>query len=337
MRRLLLPLLAVLALGSVAPPASATADVKISRLAGADRYGTAAAIATRRSGAPIIALARGDTFPDALVAANVVARYNATTVLLTEPDRLPQATADALQVLGSSGSGKGTIAVMGDETAVGDAVFARLRDDGWSMQRVAGPTRYETAVAAAYANPEDPTGGAILVSGVDFADALAAGPMTIAEGRVILLTPPGELHPATREAIRNFRDVVIVGGTQAVSAGVEAEVRAIGRPVVRVAGPSRQSTAIAVAERLRTTAAFPMTKVRLARGDAFPDALAAGVDSGAAKAPIVFTESNEQLGEATRAWLAANASTIREIEILGGWSAVGGGAEQQARQAAGGS
>jgi putative cell wall-binding protein len=335
MRRTIASLAALVALVVIAPAASATADVQVSRIAGTDRYATAAKIATSRSVAPQIVLARGDLFPDALVAAGVAMQYNSPTVLLTETDRLPQATADALASFDAR-SGKGFIWILGDKTAISDAVAVGLERQGWSTVRIEGATRYETAARAALVNPEEPPSKAILVSGVDFADALAAGPMAYVELRVILLTPPGALHPATREALRATPDVVIVGGTSAVSPAVEGEVRAMGRTVTRIAGPNRQSTAIAVAERLRTNDAFPITTVRLARGDGFADALAAGADSGDRRIPIVFTESSERLGDTTRAWLTANAATITKVEILGGTEAVSAAAEGEARQAASG-
>ncbi len=84
----------------------------MTRLAGADRYATAAAIsaATFANGAPVAYLATGANFPDALAGAVAAARAGGP-LLLTTTDVLPTPTANELHrlapgrivVLGSSG------------------------------------------------------------------------------------------------------------------------------------------------------------------------------------------------------------------------------------------
>jgi hypothetical protein len=99
--------------GTFMPPTSDPVAEGFSRIAGADRYATAAAIskATFPSGAPVAYLATGLGFADALAGAVAAAR-DGGPLLLTDPATLPGATAAELTrlapervvVLGSSGA-----------------------------------------------------------------------------------------------------------------------------------------------------------------------------------------------------------------------------------------
>ena len=98
---------------------------------------------------------------------------------------------------------------------------------GLKVTRIAGSNRYETA--AKVSQRAFPTGAAvaIVVSGVNFPDALSVA--SFANRGPILLTDPNRLSPETATEIRRLKckDVIIVGGTQAVSATVEAQLKAL--------------------------------------------------------------------------------------------------------------
>src|SRR5580704_6007818 len=99
-RRLWAPvaaLIAVAGLGLVGSSAfGGTTSVGSIRLAGADRFATAAAVsqATYPDGAPIAYVATGLDFPDALAAAAAAGGHG--PVLLTLPDSVPPATSSEL-------------------------------------------------------------------------------------------------------------------------------------------------------------------------------------------------------------------------------------------------
>jgi putative cell wall-binding protein len=80
-----------------------------------------------------------------------------------------------------------------------------------------------------------------------------------------------------------------VGGTAAVSATVEASVRAVlpSATVERLAGPDRYATSAAVS----ATFGPGSSAVFLAVGTNFPDALAGGAAAGALGSPVVLTPS----------------------------------------------
>ncbi|HYM52216.1 MAG TPA: cell wall-binding repeat-containing protein, partial [Candidatus Dormibacteraeota bacterium] len=93
------------------------------RLAGADRYATAAAVSAASFGAgvPVAYVATGTNFPDALAAGPVAARAGGP-ILLTSPGSLSAATAAELRRVDPSG-----VIIVGSSGAVSDAVRFEIR------------------------------------------------------------------------------------------------------------------------------------------------------------------------------------------------------------------
>lgn len=329
---------AVLLVSTVASIATADAaeSVTTERLAGSTRYDTAGAISRATWEAPrsSAVLARGDQFPDALVAAHVAGDGDGgAPVLLTDPDRLPPATIAELERLQVR-----SITLMGSEAAISGAVERELVARGYATTRIAGATRYDTAALTV---DVDDNGLLFVASGERFADALSAGPV-IYGGPALMLTPRDYVHPALRRILRDrsITRILILGGTAAVSSAVEAELRTICNAegvcpdVGRLAGRDRLETATAVADYLIENRRLDVTHVNIARSDTFPDALAGGPHGGQEGAPVIFSASPTVLGEATRTWLEQHSDTIRSIHAFGDSSAVSDQVLEQARQAA---
>jgi putative cell wall-binding protein len=246
-------------------------------------------------------------------------------VLLTPPDKLSANALHALQALNTR-----IVYLVGDATAISGDVEAELRRNGFDTFRFGGATRYDTAAAVAAANDEGigslGTLGrtAIVVSGETFPDAIASGPLSFAKLLPILLTPPDRLASQTDRALseRRIQHVVIVGGEVAVQPQVEAMIRAKGISVQRVAGQDRTATAVAMAEFLASTVGWSMDHVNLARGDAFPDAVAGGPHGGRELAPIVLTVDPTTLGAATKAFLERHRGEVAALHAFGDRTAI---------------
>ncbi|HVM53926.1 MAG TPA: cell wall-binding repeat-containing protein [Acidimicrobiales bacterium] len=155
-----------------------------------------------------------------------------------------------------------------------------------TTRRVAGPTRYETAVAVSqHAFPAGAT-EVIVASGEAFPDALAAAPAAAAIGAPVLLVPrccsvPGPVGAELRRLAPDH--IHLLGGTAAVSPETEAALRAVA-PVTRIAGVDRYRTAEAISQRF-----FPEASVVfVADGFAFAEVLAVGAVAGALGAPILL-------------------------------------------------
>lgn len=163
----------------------------VTRLAGDDRFATAAAIAahlgavtgTAPTHAYLVEGAHPDPqrgWPDA-VAASALAAQQAAPVLLATHDELPPATAAALEALPDA-----TVRVVGGPSAVADDVVAAIAQP---VERIAGGDRHATSAAVAdvaVAEGADPA-TTVLATSAGWPDALAAGPAAAALGGVLLL------------------------------------------------------------------------------------------------------------------------------------------------------
>lgn len=338
------------ALGLIAgaAPVGATEDVRTPRLAGPDRFATAVDIAAERvAGADAsietVLLARADDFPDALAGAGLASMVGGISetsapILLTGRDSLPAATAQALQDFSVR-----RVVLLGGTDAISAQVEAQLAQDH-DVQRVAGANRYATAAEAArmlVANTQGLSELAgqrtvLVASGQDFADALAGGPVAYAGQLPILLTDPDELPAATAAVLDELAPerALLLGGEAALSTAVQAQIEQRGIATRRLGGANRQATAAQIADFALSELGFDGQGVVLARGDAFPDALAGGLQAGRTRAPILLTQSPTQLSEPTRAWLEGHRDTVQVIQVVGGPSAVTAATVQQAEHAA---
>lgn len=347
---------------ATATPSAATDDVTTRRLAGPDRYATAAAIARvtfptrvegQRSGNPVVA--RGDAFPDALAGVNVV--FNGP-VLLTPFGDAPQPTLAVIRDFGAPG-----VIVMGETDVVSTRVEQQIEQIEYGQgghveaRRVAGRDRYETAARAytlaydCYSRIPAQVDGmrtAFLTSGLHFADAMTAGPVASGETVPLLLTATDQLPAPTRAALafegdgpegagcggKQIEQVVIVGGQSVVSAAVAQQLRDLGYAVRRVAGANRQETAVRLFEFAEVEFGWTLDHVNLARGDGFADAIAGGPHAGREEAPILLTVSVSNLGEVTRSFLQSRAQSVASIDIFGDSSVISDEVVEDARRAA---
>ncbi|MBP3950259.1 cell wall-binding repeat-containing protein [Bacillus suaedae] len=182
-----------------------------------------------------------------------------------------------------------------------------------STMRLSGADRYETAVAISQEGFSQ-ADTVLLARGDDFPDALAATPLAHQLNGPILLTKPKSLSPSTKDELLrlNTKKVVILGGTGAVSAEVEASLSNLGLEVERISGKTRFETAEQIAQQLGGT-----EKAILAYGYNYPDALA--IASYAAKNgyPILLTDKNK-LPASTKSLLASK----QEVILVGGTGAI---------------
>ena len=183
--------------------------------------------------------------------------------------------------------------------------------------RLAGPTRYETAIAVSrkYA-PAVPA--VFVATGTDFPDALSAAAAAARLGGPLLLTPPTSLAKAVRDEVRRLRPrtIYVVGAQGAVSPAVESSLRAIA-PVKRLGGASRYETGAAVVKAVFPTAAHAF----IATGRTFPDALAASGAAGAIGSPVILVDGMLSSLPSTTAALLSRLG-VRSVTIVGGTGAV---------------
>lgn len=152
--------------------------------------------------------------------------------------------------------------------------------------RLSGSTRYDAA--ATIATTAFPSGASVvyLASGLNFPDALSAGPLAAADGGPLLLTLPGSLPSATRTAIATLAPskVVVVGGPSSVSDAVLATLRTLVPEVQRIAGPDRYAVSRDIVAS-RQQAGKPLF---VATGAGYADAVTAGAAAARAGGQLLL-------------------------------------------------
>ncbi|WP_170128084.1 CHRD domain-containing protein [Euzebya rosea] len=204
-----------------------------------------------------VLLGRDDDFAD-LLAAGATGR----PFLVTPTDTLDDRVAAELQRLNAQ-----QVVVVGGTAAVSEDVVGELEAAGFTVTRVAGATRIETAVDLAdrffvagggFAQPpsDAPRPGAIIARAfgtednptAGFADSLGAASAGANLGIPILVAGPDGLPAGVGSflAANGIGHVAVVGGEAAVPSAVTDGLDELGVTWDRVAGASRDGTAAAL-------------------------------------------------------------------------------------------
>jgi hypothetical protein len=183
---------------------------------------------------------------------------------------------------------------------------------GYDVRRLAVGAREETAVAVAdelatrlpelgFTQPSV----AILATRGNWPDAVAVGSLAAYFGVPIFLTSPGELHPATAQALSNFAPglLYVVGGGNAISdPTAQAAMQAAGtapESTPRLAGPERNTTAVEIGRefelvlgQLEDRGPGLVIAVNVRREDGYTHVLSASSIAGAFGTPFVPIDGN---------------------------------------------
>lgn len=211
---------------------------KVERLAGSNRYATAAAIAEEASAAALYkhlaptglgALRRaadkafvinGNSWPDGL-SAGPVAAFADAPVLMVASTALPPSTRDWLV-----NNGIRSVYVVGGPASVSDAVMGEIASLPTSptVERIAGANRWETSYRLARYGVDHfgmSDGGCAVVSGEAPWDALSAGQLSFMTYTPLLLTPKAKLSSWVEQFYRDAgwfsQPSYVLGGNTAVS------------------------------------------------------------------------------------------------------------------------
>ncbi len=191
---------------------------RVERIGGDSRYDTAALIAERvisLTGSGSIVLANGENFPDALASSSYFGPKG-IPILLTSKDSVPRATRDFVNK-----NLMNKLYVSGGENSVSTDSVKALGD----FERTSGANRFATSVSLAeksYANPDV----VMLVSGENFPDALSSLGLMKSLDAPLVLTHLAYLSKEVSDYLASAKpsEVVVVGGTGAVSARVVGDI-----------------------------------------------------------------------------------------------------------------
>ncbi|MGB4592364.1 MAG: cell wall-binding repeat-containing protein [Coriobacteriia bacterium] len=192
--------------------------------------------------------------------------------------------------------------------------------------RIEGSDRYRTSANAALTTWSTGADTVVLASGENWADALAAAPLSTALDAPVLLTPQAGLAAPAASALATLRPdtVVVLGGESAVASSVASEAAAAaGLPesaVRRIAGADRYDTAVLIAEEIGTSSGA----VTIVSSEAYADAVSASAFSGMLGRPILLTKQ-AGLSPEVGAYLAAHSDAITGAVVIGGPAVVSEG------------
>jgi putative cell wall-binding protein len=315
---------ALLPMAGLGAQEAAREDIPVRRVAGDSRIATAVEVSKAGfATAGTALLARADEFADALVAAPLAAQVGGP-ILLTASDHLPDEVAGELDRLRVD-----EVLVLGGEDAIAPAVVRQLEEGGREVRRLAGESRYHTAEAVAAELGAE--GGTVLVAtGEAFPDALAAGPVSAAQGwPIVLVTREGIPAPAERTLRATGPDrVLILGGEGAVGEPVAAAL-AERAPTSRIAGATRHETAAAAFDAAVAEGLDP-DDLWLADALDFPDALVAGPVIGAQGGTLLLVEGRHLAAQAAPyERIRARGTTLERVTLLGGPAVVSADAPEQ--------
>ena len=195
--------------------------LSVERVFGADRYETSRSlIETYAPPSAQLYIATGRTYPDALAAASAAGAVAAPVLLV---DGAASALDTASRALIAT-RGVHTAFIAGGTGAVSSGIEIDLAARVDTVHRLAGLTRYETAVAIAARAPPDAT-RAFVATGVGYADALAGAVLAARLGAPLYLSGPTCLPREVRQAMIDERAVdrvTLLGGDQVLEARVAA-------------------------------------------------------------------------------------------------------------------
>ena len=285
------------------------------RLAGVDRVDTAVKISQNsfptNGSATTVVLARGDIFPDALAGAPLAVSKVGPLLLanlVAGATTVDARTVAEIQRVLTTGK---TILVLGGPSAIPDSMVQQLTALGYQVPRqFAGADRFQTAVLIAQTGLNNPA-NLFLASGVNFPDALSAGPAAAKLQGAILLTNANVMPAFTSEYLTTRAGATIFAlGGPAASTGAAPAAN-------QIVGADRYGTAVGVAQRF-----FPNpTAIGVASGEAFPDGLTGGAHIGKIGGPLLLTAQASLPGN-VQTYLQSVKATVNQLFIYGGEAAV---------------
>ncbi|MBT2581296.1 cell wall-binding repeat-containing protein [Planococcus sp. ISL-109] len=190
----------------------------------------------------------------------------------------------------------------------------------YTPQNVEGKNRTETAVAVSkllYPNgfaSAKPQKTVVLATSGQYADALSAGPLAAHYGNApILLSSTKTLTPAVEQELKRLKakNIIMVGGTVALSASVESKLKSMGMTVERLSGKTRYETNEKINAKLPSADGMFVTA-----GNNYPDALTAASVAVVKKWPIVLVRDGMAVPNRIRTAFGD------EVVIIGGTAAV---------------
>lgn len=309
----------------------------LERLYGDTRYETAVAISQKGwlNGAATVVVARGDLFPDALAGAALAYKSNGP-ILLTNSVYLTESTQKEVSRLKAK-----NVYILGTEDAVSKKVETDLEEKCSiavaNIKRLGGDTRYDTAAAIAHELGSPANKTAIIATGENYPDALAAASISAFKGMPILLVRGdiGQVPSPTEKALIDLgiKSAVITGQEDVVPTSIKEKIESMQITTTRFGGNTRYDTCYQIADWALKNQGMDKTAINIAVGENFPDALTIGPLAAKKKSVVVLVR--EFIPSAINDFLNSYKDVIYLVYIAGGPDVVSTDVENQIKKVLG--
>lgn len=295
------------------------------RLSGSNALDTMRSIAGKMpqetGGAVVLATSGG--YKDALTAAGL-AGITYAPVLLVNKTSLPEQTASLLKTFKPA-----EVFVVGGPAVISDTVLAQAAKlcglNAADVMRVWGANSIATSVAVFETGAGMWSDTCVVARYDNFADALAIAPFSYATCAPIFLTKTTGVSGAVLNAIREgeFQNVIVVGGTAAVSGTAEDQLRGLGVNVTRLAGVNGVDTSGVIAQWCLDYAGMNVRNLAVATSTGYKDALTGAALCGANNSVLVLTRPGRDQYRAIDRVLSGNQALLVDCGyVYGGELAV---------------
>ncbi|MDR3543210.1 MAG: cell wall-binding repeat-containing protein [Desulfosporosinus sp.] len=197
------------------------------------------------------------------------------------------------------------------------------------IQRLAGLSRVDTALAIAKANYTGTLSSAILATADNYPDALAGSVLAYKLNAPILLVGRSDDDQAKvleymKANLNQTGTVYILGGTSVVSSAMEGKITTNGfANIIRLGGTDRYDTSAKIADQVKVKTGTPIV---LAYGENYPDALSISSIAAEMQYPILLVQK-DGLSNVVKNEIAAIKPT--KVYIVGGEGIISKSVESQ--------
>lgn len=300
---------------SLPAPLVKAAGGHVSRIGEADRYQTAAKVATTNWSSPKdLVLVCGEGYADA-VSATVLAKQLDAPILLTSSKSLNESAKNALDTLKPE-----NVYVIGGYASVSQSIRNSLKNYKYNVIELSGKNRYETNIAVAKqlvklgVNPDS----VMLVSGEGFSDALSVAPIAAAKGQILLLgtNSNNDMKPVFDFVKDNNSKVTVVGTSYSINDSIYSKLGAISRVK---GGDDRFGTNLNVLNAFQGDLKTDKIFIANASRDGYADALIASSLAGKWASNLVLVDGEDDPATSNAInYIKGKMSDTTDLNVIGG-------------------
>ncbi|WP_315121482.1 cell wall-binding repeat-containing protein [uncultured Clostridium sp.] len=182
-----------------------------------------------------------------------------------------------------------------------------------TTKRIYGQDRYETSSKVCSTGWKGKSNYAVVVSGENFPDAVAAAPLAKKYNAPILLTNKNTLNMYTSVELKRLgvKNVFLVGQKGVVSQNVEDGLKAMGIKTTRIGGNNRYETSLEVAKKLGKP-----KQIAIVNGSYFEDAVSMAPIAAIKEMPILMVGKDTVNSEVMK-YINSN-KNAEQIYVIGG-------------------